>query len=87
VTVKLDPEPDRVLLALYSSDPHIPARIDECIDWIEADPMDPRVYRRMFSNGVRAITSVVSSEEWLVLWEPTDSGIDYACSIGQSDAL
>lgn len=87
MTVKLDPEPDRVLLALYGRDPHIAARIDQCIDWIEAEPMDPRAYRRMFSNGVRAITCVVGSEEWLILWEPTDAGIDYVRFIGQSDAL
>lgn len=84
MSVQLDPEPDRVLNHLYGSDPHIAARIDECIDWIDTEPMDPRAYRRMFSNGIRAITREVDGEEWQILWEPDGSGIDVVRFIGNS---
>jgi len=70
VRVALDPAAAAQLDAHYDRDPNGGARIDECLDWIEAEPMDPRAYRRMFSGGVRAISRDVNGEEWLVLWEP-----------------
>ena len=71
--VALDPAAAAQLDALYDRDPNGGARIDECLDWIEAEPMAPRAYRRMFSGGVRAISRDVNGEEWLVLWEPDGS--------------
>jgi len=68
--VELDPVASAQLDALYDRDPAGGARVDECIDWIEADPMDPRAYRRMFSGGIRAISRDVNGTPWIVLWEP-----------------
>ena len=68
--VMLDHAAAARLDALYSRDPNGGARIDECLDWIEVEPMDPRVYRRMLSGGVRAITRDVNGEPWIVLGEP-----------------
>lgn len=68
--VELDPAAAAQLDELYDRDPETAARIDECLDWVEAEPMDPRAYRRMFSGGVRAISRVIREEERLVLWEP-----------------
>lgn len=68
--VELDPAAAAQLDELYDRAPNVAARIDECLDWIEAEPMDPRAYRRMFSGGIRAISRAIDDVEWLVLWEP-----------------
>ena len=68
--VGLGPAAAAQLDELYDRNPQTATRIDECLDWVEAEPMDPRSYCRMFSGGVRAISRVIREEEWLVLWEP-----------------
>ena len=84
--VELDPAAAAQLDELYDRDPETAARIDECLDWVEAEPMDPRVYRRMFSGGVRAISRVIREEEWLVLCEP-DGDVSAIRAILPADQL
>ena len=68
--VELDPAAAAQLDELYDRDPETAARIDECLDCVEGETMDPRAYRRIFSDGGRAISRVIREEEWLILWEP-----------------
>jgi hypothetical protein len=44
------------------------AALKECLDWIEAEPVDVRA-RRWFSNGMWAIARAIVGGEWLILWE------------------
>ena len=84
--VELDPVAAAQLDALYGREPNGGAQIDDCLDWIEAEPMDPRAYRRMFSGGVRAIARDVNGEEWLVLWEP-DGNVAVIRAVMSADQL
>ncbi|MHB1066291.1 MAG: hypothetical protein ACYC2Z_02495 [Candidatus Nanopelagicales bacterium] len=83
----LDPIPADVLDALHDAQPHVAQRLEECLDWIESDPVDPRARRRQFTNGIRAITSVIGGEEWLLLWEEDPDGTAVVRFIGQSASL
>lgn len=85
--VELDPDPDRALDALHEREPHVAKRIEECLDWLEQDPVDPRARRRQFTNGMKAIMPVVSGEEWLILWEEDPPGTAVIRFIGQSASL
>jgi len=86
VKVELDPAAAAQLDELYDRDPETSARIDECLDWVEAELMDPRAYRRMFSGGVRAISRVIREEDSLVLWEP-DGDVAAIRAILRADQL
>ena len=85
--LELDPIPAAALEAQHDRDPAVAASLDECLDWIEADPIDPRAHRRQFSNGIRAIVRVVRGEEWLILWEEDPAGTAVVRFIGQSTSL
>ncbi len=85
--LELDPIPDAVLESLHRENPRVAQPLEECLDWIEAEPVDPRAKRRQFSNGLRAVTPVVAGEEWLVLWEEDPPGTAVVRFIGQSASL
>ena len=61
--VQLDPIPYSTLEDLHRHMPRVAARIEDCLDWLEADPVDPRVRRRQFTNGMRAISPIIDGEE------------------------
>lgn len=85
--LELDPIPAAELGALHDRDPVVATAIEECLDWIEADPVDPRARRRPFSNGIRAIVQVVRGDEWLILWEEDPADTAVVRFIGQSLSL
>lgn len=85
--LELDPIPAAALDALHDQDPSAAASIEECLDWIEADPVDRRARRRQFSNGIRAIVRVVRGGEWLILWEEDPADTAVVRFIGQSTSL
>lgn len=85
--LELDPIPDAALESLHRENPRVAQRLEECLEGIEAEPVDPRAKRRQFSNGIRAITPVVAGEEWLVLWEEDPPGTAVVRFIGQSASL
>lgn len=85
--LEFDPAPAATLTALHDREPAVAAAIEECLDWIEVDPVDPRARRRQFSNGIRAIVRVVHGEEWLILWEEDPADTAVVRFIGQSASL
>ena len=68
-SLNLDPIPYDTLEGLWDRLPKVAEAIEEALDWIEADPPDPRAKRRRFTNGMWAITTMTGDEEWLIIWE------------------
>lgn len=85
--VQLDPIPYSTLEDLHRHMPRVAARIEDCLDWLEADPVDPRARRRQFTNGMRAISPIIDGDEWLILWEEDPPNIAVVRFIGQSDSI
>ncbi len=54
---------------MHESDPRTAWLVEECLAWIESDPVDVRARRIQFSNGIRAIRRVMQGTQWLILWE------------------
>ena len=48
-------------------------RLDEAIDWIEADPVDVRAKRRAWSGGRFGIDVSGGGEDYLIIWEDPDN--------------
>lgn len=86
-SLHLDPVPDDTLESLWRRLPKVAEAIEEVLDWIEADPPDPRAKRRRFTNGMWAVTRMVSGEEWLVVWEEPDPGRPVVRHLGESISL
>jgi len=87
VIVQFDPIPFSTLEDLHRHAPSVAARIEDCLDWLEADPVDPRARRRQFTNGMRAISPIIDGEEWLILWEEDPPNTAVIRFIGQSDSI
>lgn len=85
--VELDPIPGDVLDRLHEANPDVAMAVEECLDWLEADPIDVRARRRQFTNGMRAISRLVRGEEWILLWEEDPPGVAVVRFIGQSASL
>ena len=85
--VQLDPIPYSTLEDLHLHMPRVAARIEDCLDWLEADPVDPRARRRQFTNGMRAISPIIDGDEWLILWEEDPPNTAVVRFIGQSDSI
>lgn len=85
--VQLDPIPYSTLEDLHRHMPRVAARIEDCLDWLEADPVDPRARRRQFTNGMRAISPIIDGDEWLILWEEDPPNTAVVRFIGQSDSI
>lgn len=85
--VQLDPIPADKLDSLHSTQTRVAAAVEECLDWIEADPVDQRAKRRRFSNGMWAIVRTVAEDEWLVLWEEDPPGQPVIRFIGETASL
>ena len=86
-TVELDPAAAQTLDALHVSLPAVAEAIEDVLDWIEADPHDPRCKRRGFTNGLWAVTRMSSGTEWLVLWEEDPPGQPVVRHIAESTSL
>lgn len=70
----LDPEPSTTLDTLWDRAPRLADRIEEALDWIEADPPDVRSKRRAFSNGMWVISIHAAGEDWTVIWDEDQPG-------------
>lgn len=86
-SVQLDPIPADELDSLHATLPSVAAAIEESLDWIEAEPVDPRAKRRRFSNGMWAILRSIADGEWLVLWEEDPPGYPVVRFIGETTSL
>ena len=87
MTGQLDPIPFATLEDLHRHSPRVAARIEECLDWLETNPVDARARRRQFTNGMRAISPVIDGDEWLILWEEDPPNTAVVRFIGQSDSI
>jgi hypothetical protein len=85
--VELDPIPADKLDSLHARDPRAASAIEEILDWIEAEPVDPRARRRRFTNGMWAVVRLVGDVEWLVLWEEDPPGQPVIRFIGETASL
>lgn len=83
----LDPIPFETLDSLHARLPKVALAIEELLDWVEADPPDPRAKRRRFTNGMWAISRMVVGEEWLVIWEEPEPDRPVIRHIGESISL
>jgi hypothetical protein len=85
--VEIDPIPAVRLDSVHDAQPKVAAALEECLDWIEAEPVDVRARRRRFSNGMWAIVRPVAGEEWLVLWEEDPPGQPVVRFLGETQSL
>ncbi|MHB8341656.1 MAG: hypothetical protein ACYDB7_10855 [Mycobacteriales bacterium] len=85
--IDLDPVPAEKLTSLHATLPKVAEVIEVALDWIEADPVDPRAKRRRFSNGMRAIVRPAADADWLILWEEDPPGQPVVRFIGETASL
>jgi hypothetical protein len=85
--VELDPIPAITLSNLHDTQPVVAAALEECLDWIEAEPLDVRARRRRFSNGMWAIVRAIAGSEWLILWEEDPVGQPVVRFLGETLSL
>lgn len=85
--VELDPIPAAELDGLHDAQPKVAAALEECLDWIEAEPVDVRARRRRFSNGMWAIVRTVAGGEWITLWEEDPPGQPVVRFLGETQSL
>ncbi len=85
--VELDPLPAEALDALWSRSELLANAVEDALDWIEADPPDPRAKRRRFSNGMWAISIHGADEEWLLIWEEPEADSPVVRLIAEATSL
>ncbi|MHB8296897.1 MAG: hypothetical protein ACYDH5_20270 [Acidimicrobiales bacterium] len=85
--LSLDPIPAGKIDSLHETMAEVGRMIEECLDWIEADPVDARARRRRFSNGMWAIVRSAAGSDWLVLWEEPEADLPVVRFIGETSAL
>lgn len=61
--------------------------VEECLDWVEAEPVDPRARRRRFSNGMWAIVRSCAGSDWLVLWDEAGPGHPVVRFVGETASM
>ncbi|MGH9063874.1 MAG: hypothetical protein ACRDZQ_06100 [Acidimicrobiales bacterium] len=85
--LELDQIPADKLDGLHATLPEVAEVIEDCLDWVEAEPIDPRARRRRFSNGMWAIVRLAGGSDWLILWEEEDPGRPVVRFIGETTSL
>jgi hypothetical protein len=85
--LEFDPAPAEKLDSLHTTLPKVAEAIEECLDWIEAEPVDPRARRRRFTNGMWSILRPVGGSEWLVLWDEEEPNHPVIRFIGETSSL
>jgi hypothetical protein len=66
-----DPDADAALSRLEAAGSLLLQRVNQVLDWLEADPAEPRVRRVRFHRpALWCVTVAAGDEEWAVLWEP-----------------
>jgi hypothetical protein len=61
--------------------------VEEALDWIEADPVDPRATRRRFSNGIWVIAVRRGDQAWTILWEEPAPGHPVVRHIAETTSI
>jgi hypothetical protein len=84
--VLLDPHPEDTLSSLHATHPRVAGAVEDALDWVEADPPDPRAKRRRFTNDMWAITVHVG-REWLVIWDEPTANRPVVRHIGEATSL
>lgn len=72
--VDLDPVPSEALDGIWERNERLAGAVEAVLDLIEQDPPDPRVKRRLFTNGMWAVPVVGGGEEWTLIWEEDPPG-------------
>jgi len=85
--LELDPVPTEKLDSLHATLPEVANVIEECLDWVEAQPVDVRAKRRRFSNGMWAIVRSFAGSDWLVLWDEDTPDHPVIRFIGETASL
>jgi hypothetical protein len=85
--VELDPIPAEKLDSLHNTMPKVADAIEEALDWIEENPVNPRATRRRFTNGTWAIVRSVAGGEWLILCEEDPPGTPVVRVIDETVSL
>ena len=65
------PPAGQALGAAVDRIPALCARLDETLDWIEADPPDIQARRRAWAAGKLGVEVTGGGEEYLIVWENT----------------
>jgi len=86
-TLRLDPRPADALDALWARNEKLAERIEEVLDWIEADPPDMRARRRLFTNGMWVVSVSGGGEDWTVVWEEETPGEPYVRLIAETTSI
>jgi hypothetical protein len=85
--LELDPIPAGKLDSLHATFPRVADAIEECLDWVEADPVDLRAKRRRFTNGMWVIVRPIADSEWAILWDEIEPGHPVVRFIGETGSL
>ncbi len=85
--LELDSAPAEKLDSLHATLPKVAAAIEECLDWIEAEPVEPRAKRRRLTNDMWAILRPAAGSEWLVLWDEEELDHPVIRFIGETTSL
>ncbi len=85
--VLLDPHPEDTLTSLHLSHPRVADAVEDALDWVEADPPDPRAKRRRFTNGMWAITVHAVGQDSLVIWDEPTANRPVVRHIGEATSL
>jgi len=85
--VFLDPVPAGALDTLWNRNDRVADAVEEALDWIEAEPPDPRATRRRFSNGIWVVTVHAAGEDWTILWEEPDPGRPVVRHIAETTSI
>jgi hypothetical protein len=83
----LDPAPAAKLDSVHATQPRLADMIEERLDWIETEPIDPRARRRRFTNGMWAIIFAAGGSDWLILWEEDPPGQPVIRFLGETVSL
>ncbi len=85
--LELDPIPAEKLDGFHATLPRVAEMIEECLDWVDVEPVDTRAKRRRFSNGMWAIVGSTAGSDWLVLWDEVEPGHPVIRFIGETASL
>jgi len=66
--INLTPEAQQALDELWSRNESFADRIEEGLDWIEADPPNIRTKRHGFASGHYGFEITYALETWIIIW-------------------
>jgi len=66
--INLTPEAQQVLDQLWDRNEDFADRIEEGLDWIEADPVNIKAKRHGFAGGQYGFEITYTDETWIIVW-------------------